>query len=209
MTKAIPPFIIVFLVYFIFVVAEYCLLTYFALKSTSDGYSATFVGLFSLFLWVGIILSITQAHVLSKRFGRPNVLFYSLICAMVVSILAIIFDGSMNRLFLSFFLGVCGGLLWVMAESWVAESAPPGKRGLTVGLFETTVGIGLMLGPGLIPLLIRFQIHPPHFISILMAAAVLASIFFNITHSSNTSPFDEVQQTQISTDNELDFGFQF
>lgn len=209
MIKSNYKFLVVFLVYIIFVIGEYCLMTYFALKSTSDGYSATFVGMFSLFLWIGIILSITQTYTLSKRLGRANTLFYALIGAFFVSALSIFFDGNSSRLLLSLFLGVFGGIAWVVAETWVAESAPSGKRGLTVGLFETTVGIGLMIGPGLIPLLTQLEMHPPHFVSMLMTAAVLICFIFLIVNSSGISTPSETDQKQINANDNLQYKSKF
>jgi MFS family permease len=49
-------------------------------------------------------------------------------------------------------LGLGGGLIWVAGEAWLAEAAPPGRRGLYVGWFEASVGLGMMAGPALLPL---------------------------------------------------------
>src|SRR5690606_567334 len=46
--------------------------------------------------------------------------------------------------------GMASGLRWVLSEAVVAEFAPPGKRGLAIGIFETMVGTTFVIGPALL-----------------------------------------------------------
>lgn len=139
-------------VYFVFVAAEFAALTYLALKATADGRSVLSVGLLATSLWTGILLASARSHVAVARWGY-GVVFVS---ATLLSTLAIAtlpwheqFPGWLAACFV---LGFGGGFVWVAGESWLAEAAPPARRGLYVGLFETSVGLGLMAGPALVPL---------------------------------------------------------
>jgi MFS family permease len=139
-------------VYFVFVAAEFAALTYLALKSTADGRSALSVGLIATSLWAGILLASARSHIAVARWGYGAVF----VGATLLSTAAIatlpwhhLFGGWLAACFV---LGFGGGFVWVAGESWLAEAAPPARRGLYVGLFETAVGLGLMAGPALVPL---------------------------------------------------------
>jgi MFS family permease len=57
-------------------------------------------------------------------------------------------------------MGLGGGLVWVSGEAWLAEAAPRERRGLLVGLFETSVGLGMLAGPALLPLSLWAGVSP-------------------------------------------------
>ena len=57
-------------------------------------------------------------------------------------------------------MGVGGGLVWVSGEAWLAEAAPRERRGLLIGLFETSVGLGMLAGPALLPLSLWAGVSP-------------------------------------------------
>jgi MFS family permease len=157
-------------VYLLFVAAELAALTQLALQATADGRSALAVGLLASVMWGGILLGSTQAHAAVQRAGHGRVF----VSGTAVSALALAslplhgqFAGWLAALFV---LGVSAGLVWVAGESWLAEAAPPERRGLFVGLFETAVGLGLMAGPALVPLS-RYVGVPP-----LVTAAALMGL---------------------------------
>lgn len=162
-------------VYFVFVASEFAAMTHLALKATSEGRSALSVGLLATSLWAGILLASTRSHVAVARWGYGAVF----VGATLLSTLAIAtlpwhahFPGWLAACFV---LGFGGGFVWVAGESWLAEAAPPARRGLFVGLFETAVGLGLMAGPALVPLA-RALDWPALWLSTLgMLAALLTS----------------------------------
>lgn len=162
-------------VYFVFVAAEFAAITYLALKATADGRSALSVGLLATSLWAGILLASTRSHVAVARWGYWTVF----VSATLMSTLAIAtlpwhehFSGWLAACFV---LGFGGGFVWVAGESWLAEAAPPARRGLYVGLFETAVGLGLMAGPAVVPLAKALN-WPALWLSFLgMLAALVAS----------------------------------
>jgi len=163
-------------VYFVFVAAEFAAMTHLALQATAAGRSALAVGLLATALWSGILLSSLRAHAFVQRWGHGAVF----VGATVLSLLATLSLALHAQFALwcagVFVLGLGGGLVWVAGEAWLAESAPPDRRGFFVGLFETAVGLGLMTGPALVPLSRWMQWSPLWLSALLMALALLASL---------------------------------
>lgn len=163
-------------VYFVFVAAEFGAMTYLALQATAAGRSALAVGGLSSAMWTGILLASARSHGLVARHGHARVI----IAATGLSLLAL---SSMpwhqhyaGWLAGALVLGLGGGLVWVAGEAWLAELAPPARRGYFVGLFETAVGLGLMAGPALLPLALWLQ-WPLLWVSTgLMAVALACSL---------------------------------
>ncbi len=175
-------------VYFVFVAAEFAAVTYLALKATTDGRSALSVGLLATSLWAGILLASTRSHVAVARWGY-GVVFVS---ATLMSTLAIAtlpwHEHFFGWLAAFFVLGFGGGFVWVAGESWLAEAAPPARRGLYVGLFETAVGLGLMAGPAVVPLA-RVLNWPALWLSTLgmLAALVTSTLLLRVAAPSETA----------------------
>lgn len=139
-------------VYFVFVASEFAALTYLALTSTADGRSALSVGLLATSLWAGILLASARSHVAVARWGYGVVFVGATLLSTVALATLPWHDRFAGWLAACFVLGFGGGFVWVAGESWLAEAAPPARRGLYVGLFETAVGLGLMTGPAMVPL---------------------------------------------------------
>lgn len=166
-------------VYFVFVAGEFGALTYLALRSTDAGESALRVGWLAAAMWAGILCSSASAHRVSQHLGfvRTFTLGSGLAFASVLS-----FNTTqVHELWVTgaFVLGVGGGLVWVVGESWLAEAAPPDQRGLYVGWFEAAVGLGLMAGPLLIPLARAISWSPLLLATLVMGLALLASLMLS------------------------------
>lgn len=169
-------------VYFVFVAAEFAALTHLTLKATADGRSALSVGLIATSLWTGILLASARSHVAVARWGYGAVF----VGATLLSTAAVatlpwhnMFAGWLAACVV---LGFGGGFVWVAGESWLAEAAPPGRRGLYVGLFETAVGLGLMAGPALVPLA-RALDWPALWVSAIgmLVALVISALLLRVT----------------------------
>jgi len=139
-------------VYFVFVASEFAAMTHLALKATADGRSALSVGLLATSLWAGILLASARAHVAVARWGYGQVFVGATLLSTLATATLPWHGHFPGWLAACFVLGLGGGFVWVAGESWLAEAAPPARRGLYVGLFETAVGLGLMAGPALVPL---------------------------------------------------------
>jgi MFS family permease len=162
-------------VYFLFVASEFVALTQIAFTLTQRGLSAFSVGLVASAFWVGILLASLVAHQVVKRAGFAG----SFIGACALSFLAVIslglhenYGGWVAGVLV---LGGAGGVVWVTGESWLAEAAPAERRGFFVGLFETSVGLGMLSGPVLVLLAQKLEWPVFGVAAALMAACVMAS----------------------------------
>jgi MFS family permease len=147
-------------VYFLFVAAEFVVLTHLALTLTANGASAFAVGALASAFWAGIFVASAAAHALVQRLGHAR----SFLMAMAMSALAVAsllpHQAYAGWLGAAALMGLGGGLVWVSGEAWLAEAAPRERRGLLVGLFETSVGLGMLAGPALLPLSLWSGVSP-------------------------------------------------
>jgi MFS family permease len=177
-------------VYFVFVAGEFGALTYLALRATEAGESALRVGWLAGAMWAGILCASAGAHRISQRLGfvRTFTLGSGLAFVSVLSFNAT----QLHALWVSgaFVLGLGGGLVWVVGESWLAEAAPPGQRGRYVGWFEASVGLGLMAGPLLIPAAGALAWSPLRLATAVMAVALLASLMLSGVQRPGPHPLD-------------------
>lgn len=112
--------------------------------------STALAGLFAATAWMGVFLMTPFASAITRRLGRRGTLWLS----GLVPVLAGVVFGLSEHLWLWFGMqllaGTASGLRWVLAESVVAECAPPGQRGHVVGIFETMVGSTFVVGPAVL-----------------------------------------------------------
>ena len=163
-------------VYFVFVASEFALMTHMALQTAAQGRPVVVVGSLATAMWVGIVLASTRAHAVVARYGHARVFVAAtaLACAAIAG--TTWHEHIAGWLASAFVLGLGGGFVWVAGESWLAEAAPAEKRGLYVGLFETAVGLGLMVGPAMVPLLRWLDVPVPLASTALMLLALLVSL---------------------------------
>jgi MFS family permease len=160
--------------YLLFVAAEFAVMTDRVLALTAAGASALTVGALGTALWTGILLAAWAAHHAVQRVGSARVLIGGVALALVATGVLGTGAGLPRWLAAAGALGLGGGLVWVAGEAWLAEEAPPQRRGLLVGAFETSVGVGMMVGPALVPLARRLDWPLPLLCVALMAAALAA-----------------------------------
>ena len=149
-------------VYFLFVAAEFVVLLHLALTLTEQGASAFAVGAMASSFWVGIFVASLLAHAVVHRLGHAR----CFLAAMAISALAVAsllpHASYAGWLAASAIMGFGGGLVWVGGEAWLAEAAPRERRGWLIGLFETSVGLGMLAGPALLPLSLWLGVSPLH-----------------------------------------------
>lgn len=170
-------------VYFLFVTGEFLALTTLVLTLTEQGASALRVGALASTLWLGILFGSLLAHRAVQRFGHAPV-FVAAAALALGAMLALPLAGAGSDApappYLAWtaavaVLGLGGGLVWVAGESWLAEAAPPARRGFYVGMFETSVGLALMAGPALLPLALALNWPPLWLGAALLAGGALCS----------------------------------
>ena len=174
------------LIYFLLVAAEFVAMTHIAFVLTRQGFSATAVGFVATLMWLGIFSGSWLSSHVTPRFGRERT-FRRAVQALTLCFAGIaLFPGYASWAALGYLLGLVVGIIWVTGEAWLAEIAPPERRGFYVGLFETAVGIGMMTGPILLALIDRLG-GPPLWIAVGMGLVTLAAGIL-LPHEAETGP---------------------
>jgi len=162
--------------YFLLVAAEFGALTYLALTATERGESAFRVGWLAAAMWAGTLCSSAAAHRISQRLGFVTALLGAILLAFGSVLAFLASDVFEFWVGCAFVMGLSGGLVWVVGESWLAEAAPTDKRGLYVGWFEAAVGLGLLAGPLMVPLARMLGWEPLVLAASTMGVAAMASL---------------------------------
>jgi MFS family permease len=157
------------LLYLLFVTGEFLAMTHLTLNLTQRGHSAFAVGVVASSLWVGLFTASWLAHHAVERFGHARVMVWAGTTSTLAVAAMVIDDSPAAWAASAFLLGLSGGFVWVGGESWLAEDAPADRRGFFVGLFETSVGLGFVGGPALLPLSHAIGVAPLHVAVLLMA----------------------------------------
>ncbi len=139
--------LIIPLIYFLFVSGEFLTLTAISLRLTQQGYSAFAVGVALSALWVGIFASSLLAHTIVGRLGLARAFCGACLLAPLPLVVILLVPNYVVFVIGALALGLAGGVIWVSGESWLVGSVPAAQRGFYVGLFETSVGLGLVCGP--------------------------------------------------------------
>jgi MFS family permease len=162
-------------VYFLFVAAEFVVLTQLALTLTAQGSTAFAVGALASAFWSGIFVASTAAHAVVQRLGHARC-FLVAMAASALAVASLLPHGAYaGWLAAAAVMGLGGGLVWVSGEAWLAEAAPRERRGLLIGLFETSVGLGMLAGPALLPLSLWAGVSPLGVALVLMAAGFICA----------------------------------
>ena len=168
--------LIIPLIYFLFVTGEFLTLTAVTLSLTEAGYSAFAVGSGISALWLGLFTTSLLAHRVVHRLGLAKAFCGASLLAPIP--LGVIYLVPSYPIFLlgALGLGLAGGIIWVTGESWLVASVPADRRGLYVGLFETSVGLGMVCGPLLLAGVLRLDWPPLPFGIGLTALAALSAL---------------------------------
>lgn len=101
-------------------------------------------GLAASMILLGALCGSLSTGYLADRFGRRAVLFFSAV-TFVASNLPIFFISSFSTLlFLRFLTGIAAGMTSLSCPLYLAEIAPPSKRGAFVGSFQLSVTLGIV-----------------------------------------------------------------
>lgn len=134
--------------------------------------------------WLALVLLVPFVPLAAARFGVVTIFRLGIATALAGS-LCFLLSTSIAGWVAGYALTGAGiALRWIVADAVVATMAPAGQRGHRVGLFETTVGATMALGP-LILTIFGTASTLPFLIGIgLVAAAGLASLFVDMPRLS-------------------------
>jgi MFS family permease len=114
------------------------------------GFDTFTVGLFGATLWLGVAVATPYAARWARRLGRRGALAVSAGVPLLTLLGIALTETVALWLALYFIAGMAAALRWIVAEATVAELAPVRRRGRVIALFETMVGLTLVLGPALL-----------------------------------------------------------
>jgi len=163
-------------IYFLFVTGEFLTLTAVTLSLTEAGYSAFAVGSGISALWLGLFTTSLLAHRVVHRLGLAKAFCGASVLAPIPLVVIYLIPSYPIFLLGALSLGLAGGIIWVTGESWLVASVPADRRGLYVGLFETSVGLGMVCGPLLLAGVLRLELPPLPFGIGLTALAALSAL---------------------------------
>ena len=134
------------------------------------GVSNTVAGLFAATTWLGIFIITPFASGLVRWIGRRRALWLASGLPLL-TVVGFLTTRSLPAWFvLELLASVAGGLRWVLAESFIAEFAPPQQRGRLIGAYATLIGSTMVIGPALVAWL---GVDSPHALWAVLAMLVV------------------------------------
>jgi MFS family permease len=107
------------------------------------------------------------------RIGAAPFLAMMLILATASFPLFYVFDDFFVWLLLRFVFHGAIGIAFVLSEFWISALAPPGRRGLILGIYGTVLSLGFAIGPAILGLVGSVGFMPFLLGTIVMGAATL------------------------------------
>jgi len=157
----------------LFLAGEFLALIHMGLALADRGMSGFGIGLVSSALWGGILLACLKSAGWAARWGTAAVMIGAAGTATLIMAVTALHDWYPGWILGSFLIGLTNGAIWVLGESWLTQAAPAERRGMMVGLFETSVGIGMLTGPLLLPLCLGVGLPPLGLAASLMGTGFL------------------------------------
>jgi MFS family permease len=151
------------------------------------GHGTTVIGTFSMlpFLMIGLLIPVMPrilAHWGTLRTYRTGA---------VLQLLAMLGYALTSHVAVwglcSIVAGVGSAALWNTTEALLAEEAPPEMRGRVMGLYQTSLGAALAVGPFL-PGLLRLDAHEVLWLAVVMVAGCLLLALTARPHVPRTDP---------------------
>lgn len=84
---------------------------------------------------------------LSDRKGRKPFIIIGLFAYAIISMVFIMAANVSGLIFIRFLQGIASAMIMPVIQAYVAEITPPGREGFTMGMFNTSVFLGLSIGP--------------------------------------------------------------
>jgi MFS family permease len=111
------------------------------------GYSAHAIGLNTAAAGIASLIGAPFVPRLAKRIGVARLLLISLAIGGLTLIGFTLTQDYAAWLVLRFVMGMAVTVLFVLSEYWITTASTSGKRGLAIGIYATSLGIGFALGP--------------------------------------------------------------
>lgn len=154
-----------------------------SLEMERMGASSTMIGLNTAIAGVASILTLPFVPRLAAMFGVLRLLLLS-IALGAVSLVGFRLVYDLAWWFpIRFLFSTALGALFALSEFWIADAAPPERRGLVMGIYATVLALGFAVGPTLL-LAFGTEGWPPY----LAGAALIAAAMIPLGLARNLSP---------------------
>ncbi len=157
------------------------------------GYSAHAIGLnpaaggFATLAWAPVV------PMFAKLIGTRRILLSALLVAAMSLAAFMLTSGYWTWLFIRAVFGAALTTLFVISEYWINAVAPPGGRGIVMGLYTSTLAIGFAVGP-LILILTGVDGQKPFLVGIALVLIGMLPIAF----AQSTPQIDRKTQISVS-----------
>ena len=121
-----------------------------ALVMAENGYSSAAIGAHVSVQFLGLMLTSPLTPVLLVRFGTSRLMICGLLLIACILLLFAVFSSSLSWLLLRFCLGAVEAVIFISADTWINQIAPPKRRGRIIGLYASAISAGFGLGPFLL-----------------------------------------------------------
>ncbi|MBE25132.1 MAG: MFS transporter, partial [Rhodospirillaceae bacterium] len=108
-----------------------------ALVMAENGYSSAAIGAHVSVQFLGLMLTSPLTPVLLVRFGTSRLMICGLLLIACILLLFAVFSSSLSWLLLRFCLGAVEAVIFISADTWINQIAPPKRRGRIIGLYAT------------------------------------------------------------------------
>lgn len=149
----------------------------------SRGHSASMIGLNTAMAGLASIAAAPLAAPLAARLGVVN----TMLLALLAGALSFVGFHFVHNFWLWFplraVLHASLTLLFILSEFWITSSAPPGRRGVVLGIYATVLSLGFALGPFLFA-----QIGSAGFLPFGVAVTIVAAAAIPVILARNEGP---------------------
>ena len=124
--------------------------TLLAVRLDAAGFSAHAIGINTAGGGIASLVGAPFIPPLARRLGVAPVLMLALVLGGAAMLGFLLSTDYGVWLALRFAVGLSVTALFVLSEFWIGASAPAGARGLAIGLYATSLGVGFAVGPALL-----------------------------------------------------------
>lgn len=151
-----------------------------AIVMDQRGFSSSLIGVNSAMAGVANILVTPFVPRLAHRFGAAQVLAAALLVATLSFPLFFVLESQVAWFFLRFVFHGSIGVAFILSEFWINALAPPGRRGLVMGIYGTVLSAGFAVGPAILGL-VGSQGAAPFIVGTAVLAAAAVPVFLALS----------------------------
>jgi len=122
------------------------LFTLFPAYAKGLGISPLLIGLLFTLFWLGRIIAFLYAGGLSDKLGREIILLPALIGITITNLLITLVKDFWLLLVILLIMGISTGAIFPVSIALISDVTPISKRGMAMGLFEASSGLGMFIG---------------------------------------------------------------